>query len=221
MPDPINGGQCDWPFPPHSPFPCSWLLTPFTFHSLLKSLSHTNHITVIYSLTTQLSHPPFWAPSLHPMLPITLLAKPFRSLTMFLLVVPKFVVAHVTNHCLSLPLMSAWKVPSSCLMKWLRGILFSAPCYLGCLFGGFVEWGWWACWMRLGNVVLGLMVLLAVLIVHDLCQASKVWEALWMLDELRSRGWKPDFMAFWAVAAVFWSMGKVADELKVLKMWGS
>ena len=32
------------------------------------------------------------------------------------------------------------------------------------------------------------------------------------------RGWKPDFMAYWVVAAAFRSMGNVADEVKVLKM---
>lgn len=58
----------------------------------------------------------------------------------------------------------------------------------------------------------------AILIVHGLCRASKVSEALWMLDELRSRGWKPDFMAYWVVAAAFRLMGNVADEVKVLKM---
>lgn len=58
----------------------------------------------------------------------------------------------------------------------------------------------------------------AVLIVHGLCRASKVSEALWMLGELRNRGWKPDFMAYRVVAVAFREMHNVADEVKVLKM---
>ncbi|XP_028772487.1 pentatricopeptide repeat-containing protein At5g14080-like [Neltuma alba] len=57
----------------------------------------------------------------------------------------------------------------------------------------------------------------AVLIIHGLCHASMVSEAFWMLDELRNRGWKSDFMAYRIVAVAFQSMGNVADEEKVLK----
>lgn len=58
----------------------------------------------------------------------------------------------------------------------------------------------------------------AVMIVHGLCRAGRASEALMMLGELRSRGWKPDFMAYWVVATAFRAMGDVVEELKVLKM---
>ena len=58
----------------------------------------------------------------------------------------------------------------------------------------------------------------AVLVVHGLCRAGRVSEALWMLGELRNRGWKPDFMAYWVVATAFRSMRDVVAEVKVLKM---
>ncbi|KAF7819392.1 pentatricopeptide repeat-containing protein [Senna tora] len=57
----------------------------------------------------------------------------------------------------------------------------------------------------------------AVLITHGLCHASRVSEAFWMLDELRNKGWKPDFMAYRIVAVAFQSMGNVVDKEKVLK----
>lgn len=57
----------------------------------------------------------------------------------------------------------------------------------------------------------------AVLIIHGFCHASKVSEAYWMLDELRNRGWKPDFMAYRVVAVAFQSMGNVVDKEKTLK----
>ncbi|MED6217958.1 hypothetical protein PIB30_022576 [Stylosanthes scabra] len=58
----------------------------------------------------------------------------------------------------------------------------------------------------------------AVLVVHGLCRAGRVSEALGMLGELRSRGWKPDFIAYWVVAAALQRMRDVAEEVKVLKM---
>ncbi|CAJ2652050.1 unnamed protein product [Trifolium pratense] len=57
-----------------------------------------------------------------------------------------------------------------------------------------------------------------VMIVNGLCEVGKVSEAMMMLSELRNRGWKPDFMAYWVVAKEFRKMGNVVDEIKVLKM---
>ncbi|CAJ2642350.1 unnamed protein product [Trifolium pratense] len=57
-----------------------------------------------------------------------------------------------------------------------------------------------------------------VMIVNGLCEVGKVSETMMMLSELRNRGWKPDFMAYWVVAKEFRKMGNVVDEIKVLKM---
>ncbi|XP_050232614.1 pentatricopeptide repeat-containing protein At5g14080 [Mercurialis annua] len=59
---------------------------------------------------------------------------------------------------------------------------------------------------------------IAVLIVHGLCRASRVNDALWVLNELRVRDCKPDFMAYRIVAEAFRLSGSVADVDKVLKM---
>ncbi|KAK9272952.1 hypothetical protein L1049_003331 [Liquidambar formosana] len=58
---------------------------------------------------------------------------------------------------------------------------------------------------------------IAVLIVHGLCQASRLSEALWVLEELRSRECKPDFMAYRIVAEAFRLMGRIAEVEKALK----
>ncbi|XP_020533505.1 pentatricopeptide repeat-containing protein At5g14080 [Jatropha curcas] len=60
--------------------------------------------------------------------------------------------------------------------------------------------------------------IIAVLIVHGLCQASRVSEALWVLNELRIRDCKPDFMAYRVVAEAFRLQGSTADVNKILKM---
>lgn len=57
----------------------------------------------------------------------------------------------------------------------------------------------------------------AVLIIHGLCQASRVSEAFWVMDELRNRNFKPDFMAYWIVAEAFRSTGNMVETNKVLK----
>ncbi|KAJ6298808.1 hypothetical protein OIU76_019883 [Salix suchowensis] len=59
---------------------------------------------------------------------------------------------------------------------------------------------------------------IAVLIVHGLCEASRTSEALRALNELRIRGWKPDFIAYRVVAEAFRSLGSVFDVNEVLKM---
>lgn len=57
----------------------------------------------------------------------------------------------------------------------------------------------------------------AVLIIHGLCQASRVSEAFWVMDELRNRNFKPDFMAYWIVAEAFRSTGNMVETNRVLK----
>lgn len=57
----------------------------------------------------------------------------------------------------------------------------------------------------------------AVLIVHGLCEASRLSEAFCVLDELRNRNWKPDFMAYRIVAEAFRSTGNVVGTEKILK----
>jgi pentatricopeptide repeat protein len=59
--------------------------------------------------------------------------------------------------------------------------------------------------------------IIVVLIVHGLCQASRVSEAYWVLDELRRRECKPDFMAYRIVTEGFRAIGSVVDIEKVLK----
>ncbi|XP_014523859.1 pentatricopeptide repeat-containing protein At5g14080 [Vigna radiata var. radiata] len=203
--------------------------TPFTYHSLLKSLSHTNHFTAIYSLLKQAKALNF---SIHPSLFSSIIASHIahnRAREAFSLlgnVAPlcaeiggptynSLLAALASDGCLE----SAYQLFEEMTQS---GIGFST---LG--FGVFI---WRVCGegdvervVRLldevkecGSGINGSVV--AVLTVHGLCRASKVSEALWMLGDLRSRGWKPDFMAYWVVAAGFRSMRNVADEVKVLKM---
>ncbi|XP_068334650.1 pentatricopeptide repeat-containing protein At5g14080 [Pyrus communis] len=58
---------------------------------------------------------------------------------------------------------------------------------------------------------------IALLVVHGLCQASRVSETFWVLDELRSRECKPDFMAYRIVAEALRLTGDVVGTEKVLK----
>ncbi|KAL6135936.1 hypothetical protein ACLB2K_068161 [Fragaria x ananassa] len=69
---------------------------------------------------------------------------------------------------------------------------------------------------RGGSEINGSVV--ALLIIHGLCKASRVSEAFWVLDELRRRDCKPDFMAYRIVAEGFRCDGNVVDREKVLKM---
>nr|XP_007161682.1 hypothetical protein PHAVU_001G089400g [Phaseolus vulgaris]ESW33676.1 hypothetical protein PHAVU_001G089400g [Phaseolus vulgaris] len=202
--------------------------TPFTYHSLLKSLSHTNHFTAIHSLLKQAKALNF---SIHPSLFSSIIASHVshnRAREAFSLlgsVAPLCAeIGGPTCNSLLAALASDGCLEDACKLfdeMTERGIGFST---LG--FGVFI---WRVCGegdlervvslldevKEHGSGINGSVV--ALLIVHGLCRASKVSEALWMLDELRSRGWKPDFMAYWVVAAVFRIMGNVADEVKVLK----
>ncbi|KAK7336100.1 hypothetical protein VNO77_16631 [Canavalia gladiata] len=202
--------------------------TPSTFHSILKSLSHTHHFCVIHSLLKQAKALNF---PIHPSLLSSIIASYVsrnnarEAFSLFKGVGPLCAeIGGPTCNSLLAALASdgyldgAWKVFDE-MTK--RGVPFST---LG--FGVFV---WRVCGEGDLDKVLSLLgevrecgseingSVMAVLIVHGLCRASKVSEALLMLDELRSMGWKPDFMAYWVVAAAFRSMGNVADEVKVLK----
>nr|KYP44006.1 Pentatricopeptide repeat-containing protein At5g14080 family [Cajanus cajan] len=188
--------------------------TTFTFHSLLKSLSHTNHFTVIHSLLKQAKALNF---PIHPSLLSSIIAshvacnRAHEAFSLFSGIAPLCAeIGGATCNSLLAALASdgylesAHKVFDEMIG---RGVGFST---LG--FGVFV---WRVC--REGDLekVLSLLdevrecgsgingSVVAVLIVHGLCCACKVSEALWMLDELRSRGWKPDFIAYWVVAAAF------------------
>ncbi|KAK9139606.1 hypothetical protein Scep_009287 [Stephania cephalantha] len=65
------------------------------------------------------------------------------------------------------------------------------------------------------SVVNGSIV--ALLVVDGLCRVSRVCEASTLLDELRSRGYKPDFIAYRVVAEGFRLGGRVLEAEKVLK----
>ncbi|KAI7737255.1 hypothetical protein M8C21_022988 [Ambrosia artemisiifolia] len=58
----------------------------------------------------------------------------------------------------------------------------------------------------------------AVLVVNGLCSAGRVREAMDMLDVLRRRDCKPDFMAYRVVAEALRAVGDVANVEVVLKM---
>lgn len=60
--------------------------------------------------------------------------------------------------------------------------------------------------------------IVALFVVHGLCSASRVHEAMYMLDVLRKRDCKPDFMAYRIVAEALRATGDVVDVEKVLKM---
>ncbi|GAB2284163.1 hypothetical protein Dimus_018630 [Dionaea muscipula] len=59
--------------------------------------------------------------------------------------------------------------------------------------------------------------IIAVLIIHGLCQAGRTSEAFLALEELRNRNFKPDFMAYRIVAEAFRSKGYIAEVHDVLK----
>lgn len=59
--------------------------------------------------------------------------------------------------------------------------------------------------------------IIATLIIHGLCGASRVSEASNVVDELKNRDCKPDFLAYWIIAEAFQSAGSVAEREKILK----
>lgn len=58
---------------------------------------------------------------------------------------------------------------------------------------------------------------IAVLVVHGLCSQSRAPDAISMLDDLRKREYKPDFLAYRIVAEALREMGRVVDVHNVLK----
>ncbi|KAL8254134.1 hypothetical protein R6Q59_032355 [Mikania micrantha] len=60
--------------------------------------------------------------------------------------------------------------------------------------------------------------IVAVLVVHGLCLANRAQEAMYMLDELRKRDCKPDFMAYRVVAEALRATGNAVHVEQVLKM---
>ena len=59
--------------------------------------------------------------------------------------------------------------------------------------------------------------IIALLIIHGLCQASRVSEAFEFFEELRRREYKPDFMAYRIVTEAFRLKGSADEVQKVLK----
>ncbi|XP_071703046.1 pentatricopeptide repeat-containing protein At5g14080 [Rutidosis leptorrhynchoides] len=60
--------------------------------------------------------------------------------------------------------------------------------------------------------------IIAILVVHGLCLAGRVQDAMYLLGELRKRDCKPDFMAYRVVAEALRENGCVVDVENVLKM---
>ncbi|XP_011649945.1 pentatricopeptide repeat-containing protein At5g14080 isoform X1 [Cucumis sativus] len=58
---------------------------------------------------------------------------------------------------------------------------------------------------------------IATLIIHGLCEASRLEEASNILDELKNRGCKPDFLTYWILGEAFQSARNVVDREKILK----
>ncbi|CAN6466911.1 unnamed protein product [Victoria cruziana] len=59
--------------------------------------------------------------------------------------------------------------------------------------------------------------ILALLIVDGLCRSSRTTEGWWVLEELRKRGCKPDFIAYSVVIESFRKLGRLEEAQKVLK----
>lgn len=59
--------------------------------------------------------------------------------------------------------------------------------------------------------------IVAVLVVHGLCRASRYLDASQALEELKSRGWKPDFAAYRVVAEAYRESGDVVAVNTMLK----
>ncbi|XP_045797264.1 pentatricopeptide repeat-containing protein At5g14080 isoform X1 [Trifolium pratense] len=207
--------------------------TSSTFHSILKSLSLAQNHSHSHSLLSLLKKAHSFNFPIHPFVYRSVITTHIsrNNLNQAFLIFNDVVelrlidqIGAATCNSLLAALGSngndnARKVFDEMIVK---GVPFST---LG--FGVFV---WWVCKEGdLGNVMslldevgeCGLEIngsVVAVIIVNGLCEIGRVSEAMMMLSELRSRGWKPDFMAYWVVAKEFRKMGNVVDEIKVLKM---
>lgn len=202
-----------------------------TFHSILKSLSLTQNHSHSHSLIQLVKKAQFLNIQIHPSVFCAVITSHIaqNNLNQAFLIFNDVVEliaqmgAPICNSLLAAlagcNIDNARKVFDEMIV---RGVRFST---LG--FGVFV---WWVCKEGDMGKVLGLVdevgecgfeingSVVAVLIVHGLCEVGKVDEAMVMLGELRERGWKPDFMAYWVVANEFRKMGNVVVEIKVLKM---
>jgi pentatricopeptide repeat protein len=207
--------------------------TSSTFHSILKSLSLTQNHSHSHSLLSLLKKAQSFNFPIHPFVYRSVITTHIsrNNLNQAFLIFKDVVelqlihqIGAATCNSLLAALGSngnnnARKVFDEMIVK---GVPLST---LG--FGVFV---WWVCKEGdLGKVMslldevgeCGLEIngsVVAVMIVNGLCEVGRVSEAMMMLSELRSRGWKPDFMAYWVVAKEFRKMGNVVDEIKVLKM---
>ncbi|KAI4350486.1 hypothetical protein L6164_004938 [Bauhinia variegata] len=203
--------------------------TPLTYQSILKSLSLSRQFNAIDSLFKQVKA---LGITIHPSVYRSIIAsliigkKPQNAFSIFshIVSIGQEIESETCNSLLAALASDGYLDNALKVFKEiaLRGIPFST---LG--FGVFM---WRIC--KGGELKNVLSILdevkkcsseingsvVAVLIIHGLCHASKVSEAFWMLEELRNRGWKPDFMAYRIVAVAFQSMGNVVDREKVLKM---
>ncbi|KAK6912948.1 Pentatricopeptide repeat [Dillenia turbinata] len=68
---------------------------------------------------------------------------------------------------------------------------------------------------KYGSMINGSVV--ALLIIHGLCRVGRVSEAFWLLEELRNRDCKPDFMAYRIVAEGYRMIGKREEVEGTLK----
>ncbi|KAH1077083.1 hypothetical protein GYH30_052550 [Glycine max] len=183
--------------------------TPFIFHSLLKSLSHTNHFTAIHSLLKQAKALNF------PILPSLL---------------SSIIASHIARNSAREAFLLFSGVGSLCseIGGATCNFLLAALALDGCLksahrvFDEMAERGVGFCMLGFG------------VFVWRVCGEDDLEKVVSLLDEVGEcgsgingsvvvvlivrGGWKPDFMAYWVVAAAFRSMGNVADEVKVLKM---
>ncbi|RCV42709.1 hypothetical protein SETIT_9G237800v2 [Setaria italica] len=57
----------------------------------------------------------------------------------------------------------------------------------------------------------------AAMVVDGMCREGRIEDAWHALEELRSRGWKPDFVAYRIVAEEFRVAGRVEEEGRILK----
>ncbi|KAI4366933.1 hypothetical protein MLD38_022733 [Melastoma candidum] len=87
-----------------------------------------------------------------------------------------------------------------CRLVDVEGILMMIDKVLGCSAGNTID----------GSVVV-------VLIVHGLCKESRLEDANAVLDDLRNRGWKPDFIAYRVVAEEFGRLNDMVGRESVLK----
>ncbi|KAK4282230.1 hypothetical protein QN277_013631 [Acacia crassicarpa] len=202
--------------------------TPSTYQSILKSLSLSRQFSAIDSLLKQIKGLKF---SLDPSV--------YRSIIASLIVGKKTHNAFLVFGQVSYLILEIGSETCNSLLAAL-----ASDGYLDCaekVFGemtqrsvplstlGFGVFIWRLC--KAGELKKVLSILdevkecssgvngsvVAVLIIHGLCHASRVSEAFWILDELRNSGWKPDFMAYRIIAVAFQSMGNVLDKEKVLK----